>query len=70
MANGFRCIYAPAFDRAAKRATGTTAVLHMHDNRRRMRPTQNLPSRLDVAAGRLVFPLEEIEANIWSLTPK
>ena len=42
----------------------------MHDNRRRVRGTQISPSRLDFAAGRLVFPVEEIEANIWSLTSK
>ena len=68
--DGFRCIYAAAFDPAAKRVTSQSAVLHVHDSRRRILPTDQFPSRLDSAAGRLVFPLEEIEANIWSLTPR
>ncbi len=68
--DGFRCIYAAGFDPEARRITGTTAVLHMHDSRRRLRTTQVNPSRIDLAAGRLVFPVEEIEANIWSLTPR
>jgi Tol biopolymer transport system component len=68
--DGFRCIYAAGFDPSAKRVTAPVAVLHMHDNRRRILPTDQNPSRLDFAAGRLVFPVEEIEANIWSLTPK
>lgn len=67
--DGFRCIYAAGFDPSAKRVTATAAVLHMHDSRRRILPTEIGPSRIDFAAGRLVFPVEEIEANIWSLTP-
>jgi Tol biopolymer transport system component len=67
--DGFRCIYAAAFDPAAKRVTSQPAVLHMHDTRRRIRPTELSPSRIDFAAGRLVFPVEELEANIWSLSP-
>ena len=29
----------------------------------------DIVSRIDFAAGRLVFSVEEIEATIWSLTP-
>jgi serine/threonine protein kinase/Tol biopolymer transport system component len=67
--DGFRCIYAAGFDPSAKRVTAPAAVLHMHDSRQRIIPTDAYPSRLDFAAGRLVFPVEQIEANIWSLTP-
>jgi hypothetical protein len=42
----------------------------MHDSRQRILPTSSSPSRIDFAAGRLVFPVEQIEANIWSLTAK
>jgi eukaryotic-like serine/threonine-protein kinase len=68
--DGFRCIYAAGFDPSTKVVTAPVAVLHMHDSRRRILPTDRNPSRLDFAAGRLVFPVEEIEANIWSLTPR
>ena len=69
--DGFRCIYAVPFDPSAGKALGApTAVLHLHGPRRRVIPTAAAPGRIDVAGGRLVFSLQEVAGNIWSLAPQ
>ena len=69
--DGFRCIYAVGFDPAAGKVLGApVAILHLHGTRRTLIPTQDAPSRIDVAGNRLVFSMQEVAGNVWSLTPR
>jgi Tol biopolymer transport system component len=63
---GARCIFTRALDPVTKRPVGdATAVLHLHSAWRS--PLQMDPGyfRLVVTPGRLVFPLGEIQSNLW-----
>ncbi|HVL65990.1 MAG TPA: protein kinase [Vicinamibacterales bacterium] len=69
--DGFRCIYGVGFDPAAGRVVGTPqGILHMHGTRRTILSTVTAPGRLDAAGGRVVFPVEELQGNIYSLVPR
>ena len=69
--DGFRCIYAVAFDPVAAKVMGPpVAILHLHGTRRTLIPTADAPSRIDVAGTRLVFSMEDVSGNVWSLTPR
>jgi hypothetical protein len=69
--DGFRCIYAVGFDPVAGKVLGQAqAVLHVHGTRRVIITTVDNAARLDAAAGRLVFSVQDIQSNIWSLIPK
>ena len=69
--DGFRCLYASRFDPAAGKAAGPVEpIFHMHGNRRTLIDTAGEPGRIDRAGNRLVFSLQEVVANIWSLTPR
>jgi eukaryotic-like serine/threonine-protein kinase len=68
--DGFRCIYGVGFDPDAGRVLGSPqAVLHVHGVRQTVLPTPGSPSRIDVAGGRLVFPMQELQGNIYVLSP-
>lgn len=66
--DGFRCIYAAPFDPAAGRVGAIQPIMHAHGTRRRIVPTASNPGRLDAGGGRLVFPMQEIQSNIYALT--
>jgi Tol biopolymer transport system component len=68
--DGFRCVYASGFDPGAGKVTGSPEpILHMHGNRRTLIDTASDPGRIDRAGNRLVFSVQEVVGNIWSLTP-
>jgi hypothetical protein len=68
--DGFRCLYASRFDPGAGAVLGTPeAILHMHGNRRTLIDTAGEPGRIDRAGSRLVFSMQEVLGNIWSITP-
>jgi eukaryotic-like serine/threonine-protein kinase len=68
--DGFRCIYGVGFDPDAGRVLGSPqAVLHVHGVRQTVLPTPDSPSRIDVAGGQLVFPMQELQGNIYVLSP-
>jgi eukaryotic-like serine/threonine-protein kinase len=68
--DGFRCFYGIGFDPDAGQVLGSPqAVLHVHGVRQSVLATTQSPSRIDVAGGQLVFPMGELQGNIYALSP-
>lgn len=69
--DGFRCLYGVGFDPdTGKIVSPPVAILHLHGTRRTMIPTGERPARIDVERGRLVFSMQDVSGNIWSLTSR
>ena len=66
--DGFRCIYAAPVDLATGSVRAVQPVMHAHGIRRRILSTADTPGRIDLAGGRLVFPMQELHGNIHALT--
>ena len=56
-----------AFDPSAGRVGPVQPILHAHGTRRRILSTANEPGRLEVGGGRIVFPMQELQGNIFAL---
>jgi Tol biopolymer transport system component len=69
--DGFRCVYARGFDPAAGRVLGEpVGILHVHGTSRMILSTAASPGRIAVGGGRLVFPVQELQGNIYALAPE
>lgn len=64
--DGWRCIWAQALNPVAKEPVGDPwPVQHFHTARRSLLNVGNALAELAVAPKRLIFPLDEISANVW-----